>query len=155
MASGDICLLRSQLYVGAVQTIAFAQPHFSLIFNCSIPVHSSGFYEILECAGKQQGFAICTSTMPAQLSTEARDGANVWSIGRRRGVGSQIDPQLASAVHTSVLSRNQYAYRMKHYLVNLFMSIVFEPSPRCACILVSITRGNIIGRQLDGQVVYQ
>ena len=72
---------------GPAQTVEFASPHFALICNCRILVHSSGFYGILECASKHQVFATCDSCTPAYLSTEARDRAYIRRIGRRRGLG--------------------------------------------------------------------
>ena len=131
------------------------QPHFSLICNSRFLVHSSGFYGILECASKHQVFATCESRTPVQLGTEARAVPYIRSIGWRRGLEYLIDHQLASEVHTSVRSSEQYAYRIKPESSNLLISMVFRPSPVYGCDMVLVTRGNSTGRQLDRQAVFQ
>ena len=70
----------------------------------------------------------------------------IRSIGRRRGLGYQIDHQLASEVHTSVRSSELYAYRIKPESSNLLFSMVFGPSPLYGCNMVLVTRGNSTGR---------
>ena len=68
------------------------------------------------------------------------------SIGRCRGLGYSIDHQLASEVHTSLRSREQYAYRIKPASSNLLISMFFEPSPLYGFNMVLVTSGNSTGR---------
>ena len=79
----------------------------------------------------------------------------IRSIGRRHGLGYEIDPELASEVHTSVRSSEQYACRIKPECSNLLIAIVFGPSSLYGCKMVLVTRGNSTGRYLDRQAVFQ